>query len=221
MKKEKKLKLKERLKDKKERAKLELILYGIFFLVIILFARISNIMSTPSDISSDNNYNSSFISEIIDNYEYNIDINIDNNNYKYYGKRLGHNKTITKVTNDTTEYYYQTNDKYYILDARSDKLILASQNNIYSYIDYRYLDIETIKEYLKLSTKNGNTYNIKVSDIILNSNNQNNITITLNETNKEINIDYTNLFKIDNDTLQKAEVIIKYNNINKINSLEE
>lgn len=217
----KKLTLKERWKDKRERAKLELMLYGIFFLVIIIFARISNSMSIPSDISSDNNYNNSFISEITDNYQYDIDINIDNNNYKYYGKRLGHNKTITKVTNDTTEYYYQTNDKYYILDARSDKLILTSQNNIYSNIDYRYLDINNIKEYIELGSKKDNIYSVKLSDIILNNNSDDVITIEVDEENKTITIDYTNLFKIDDENLVHEEVIIKYSNIGSINSLEE
>ena len=37
--KKEKLTLKERLKDKREKAKLELMLYGIFFLVIIVFLR--------------------------------------------------------------------------------------------------------------------------------------------------------------------------------------
>ena len=34
-------------------------------------------------------------------------------------------------------------------------------------------------------------------------------------------IDYTNLFKIDNNNLTKEVVSIKYSNINKINSLEK
>ena len=36
----KKLLLKERLKDKRERAKIELIFYGIFFVGVIIFARV-------------------------------------------------------------------------------------------------------------------------------------------------------------------------------------
>ena len=55
----KKLNLKERWKDKRERAKIELMLYGIFFLVIIIFARISSSMST--NIPKDNDINNTFI----------------------------------------------------------------------------------------------------------------------------------------------------------------
>ena len=68
----KKLNLKERWKDKRERAKIELMLYGIFFLVIIIFARISSSMST--NIPKNNDINNTFIDEITDNYQYDIDI---------------------------------------------------------------------------------------------------------------------------------------------------
>lgn len=212
----KKLTLKEKLKDKRERAKLELLFYGIFFLAIIVFTRI---LSGYNDIPKVND-TKSFINEITDNYEYNIDINIDNNKYKYYGKRLGNNMSINKVIDNKYDYFYKMGNKYYILDTNGN-YILTSVEDIYNYIDYRYLDISNIKEYIKLSTKDNNNYNIKVSDLILNSNNTNNITISIDESNNTITLDYTELFKIDNNNLNKEIVTIKYTNINKINSLEE
>lgn len=212
----KKLTLKEKLKDKRERAKLELLFYGIFFLAIIVFTRI---LSGYNDVPKVND-TKSFIDEIVDNYEYNIDINIDNNNYKYYGKRLGNNMSINKVVDNKYDYFYKMGDKYYILDNNGN-YILTSVEDIYNYIDYRYLDISNIKEYIKLGTKDNNIYNIKVLDIILNSNNTNNITISIDELNNTIILDYTELFKIDNNNLNKEIVTIKYTNINKINSLEE
>ena len=60
-----------------------------------------------------------------------------------------------------------------------------------------------------------------MSDIVLNNNSADTITLTVNEEDKNIQIDYTNLFKIDNSNINKAEVNIKYSNINSINSLEE
>ena len=212
----KKLTLKEKLKDKRERAKLELLFYGIFFLAIIVFTRI---LSGYNDIPKVND-TKSFINEITDNYEYNIDINIDNNKYKYYGKRLGNNMSINKVIDNKYDYFYKMGNKYYILDNNGN-YILTSVEDIYNYIDYRYLDISNIKEYIKLGTKDNNNYNIKVSDIILNSNNTNTITISIDELNNTITLDYTELFKIDNNNLNKEIVTIKYTNINKINSLEE
>ena len=212
----KKLTLKEKLKDKRERAKLELLFYGIFFLAIIVFTRI---LSGYNDVPKVND-TKSFINEITDNYEYNIDINIDNNKYKYYGKRLGNNMSINKVIDNKYDYFYKMGNKYYILDNNGN-YILTSVEDIYNYIDYRYLDISNIKEYIKLSTKDNNNYNIKVSDLILNSNNTNTITISIDELNNTITLDYTELFKIDNNNLNKEIVTIKYTNINKINSLVE
>lgn len=212
----KKLTLKEKLKDKRERAKLELLFYGIFFLAIIVFTRI---LSGYNDVPKVND-TKSFINEITDNYEYNIDINIDNNKYKYYGKRLGNNMSINKVIDNKYDYFYKMGNKYYILDTNGN-YILTSVEDIYNYIDYRYLDISNIKEYIKLGTKDNNNYNIKVSDLILNNNNNNNITISIDELNNTITLDYTELFKIDNNNLNKEIVTIKYTNINKINSLEE
>lgn len=213
----KKLTLKEKLKDKRERAKLELLFYGIFFLAIIVFTRI---LSGYNDVPKVND-TKSFINEITDNYEYNIDINIDNNKYKYYGKRLGNNMSINKVIDNKYDYFYKMGNKYYILDNNGN-YILTSVEDIYNYIDYRYLDISNIKEYIKLGTKDNNNYNIKVSDLILNNNNNTNtITISIDELNNTITLDYTELFKIDNNNLNKEIVTIKYTNINKINSLEE
>lgn len=214
----KKLNLKERWKDKRERAKIELMLYGIFFLVIIIFARISSSMST--NIPKDNDINNTFIDEITDNYQYDIDITIDNNKYKYFGKKLGNNMSITRIVGTKEEYFYQMNDKYYILDTKGN-YILTTAEDIYPYIEYRYLNINNIKQFIKLGTKNDTVYSVKVSDIVLNNNSADTITLTVNEEDKNIQIDYTNLFKIDNSNINKAEVNIKYSNINSINSLEE
>lgn len=214
----KKLNLKERWKDKRERAKIELMLYGIFFLVIIIFARISSSMST--NIPKDNDINNTFIDEITDNYQYDIDITIDNNKYKYFGKKLGNNMSITRIVGTKEEYFYQMNDKYYILDTKGN-YILTTAEDIYPYIEYRYLNINNIKQFIKLGTKNDTVYSVKVSDIVLNNNSTDTITLTVNEEDKNILIDYTNLFKIDNSNINKVEVNIKYSNINSINSLEE
>ena len=189
----KKLSLKERWKDKRERAKIELMLYGIFFLVIIIFARISSSMST--NIPKDNDINNTFIDEITDNYQYDIDITIDNNKYKYSGKKLGNNMSITRIVGTKEEYFYQMNDKYYILDTKGN-YILTTAEDIYPYIEYRYLNINNIKQFIKLGTKNDTVYSVKVSDIVLNNNSADTITLTVNEEDKNILIDYTNLFKI-------------------------
>lgn len=208
----KKLSLKERWNDKRERAKLELIAYGIFFLIIIIFARIGN---ANTNIQNTDN-NNTFINDINDNYEYNIEVNINDEIYNYHGKVLGYNGNLTK-NNDN--YYYIMNDKYYVLN--NGNYILTNKEEVYDNIDYKYLDIKNIKEYISLGRKENNIYNIKLSDIILNNTSEEYITISLNETDNIINIDYTNLLKTNDSKINKAIVNISYTNINKIISLEE
>lgn len=212
----KKFNLKEKWNDKRERAKIELILYAIFFIGVIIFVRVGNNISNNNINTSDN----LFISQINDNYSYDIKININDNNYEYIGKVLGYNSTIEKKENNTDEYFYKKNDKYYKLD-QDNGYVLSNKNDIYDVINYDYMDINNIKEYIKTSNNDNDIYKVKISDIILNSSSSDYITIKIDNINNTIEIDYTNLLRINDNNITKAIVIITYNNINKIISLEE
>lgn len=212
----KKLTLKEKWNDKRERAKIELILYAIFFIGVIIFVRVGNNISNNNINTSDN----LFISQINDNYSYDTKVNINDNNYEYIGKVLGYNSTIEKKDSNTDEYFYKKNDKYYKLD-QDNGYILSNKNDIYDIINYDYMDINNIKEYIKTSNNDNGIYKVKISDIILNSSSSDYITIKLDNINNTIEIDYTNLLRINDNNITKAIVTITYSNINKLNSLEE
>lgn len=212
----KKINLKEKWNDKRERAKIELILYAIFFIGVIIFVRVGNNISNNNISTSDN----LFISQINDNYSYDIKININDNNYEYIGKVLGYNSTIEKKDSNTDEYFYKKNDKYYKLD-QDNGYILSNKNDIYDVINYDYMDINNIKEYIKISNNDNGIYKVKISDIILNSSSSDYITIKLDNINNTIEIDYTNLLRINDNNITKAIVTITYSDINKIISLEE
>lgn len=212
----KKFNLKEKWNDKRERAKIELILYTIFFIGVIIFVRVGNNISNNNINTSDN----LFISQINDNYSYDIKININDNNYEYIGKVLGYNSTIEKKDSNTDEYFYKKNDKYYKLD-QDNGYVLSNKNDIYDVINYDYMDINNIKEYIKTSNNDNGIYKVKISDIILNSNSLDYITIKLDNINNTIEIDYTNLLRINDNNITKAIVTITYSDINKLNSLEE
>lgn len=212
----KKINLKEKWNDKRERAKIELILYAIFFIGVIIFVRVGNNISNNNISTSDN----LFISQINDNYSYDIKININDNNYEYIGKVLGYNSTIEKKENNKDEYFYKKNDKYYKLD-QDNGYVLSNENDIYNIISYDYMDINNIKEYIKISNNDNGIYKVKISDIILNSSSSDYITIKLDNINNTIEIDYTNLLRINDNNIIKAIVTITYSNINKLNSLEE
>ena len=83
------------------------------------------------------------------------------------------------------------------------------------------MDINNIKEYIKISNNDNGIYKVKISDIILNSSSSDYITIKLDNINNTIEIDYTNLLRINDNNITKAIVTITYSNINKLNSLEE
>lgn len=212
----KKINLKEKWNDKRERAKIELILYAIFFIGVIIFVRVGNNISNNNINTSDN----LFISQINDNYSYDIKININDNNYEYIGKVLGYNSTIEKKDSNTDEYFYKKNDKYYKLD-QDNGYVLSNKNDIYDVINYDYMDINNIKEYIKTSNNDNGIYKVKISDIILNSSSSDYITIKLDNINNTIEIDYTNLLRINDNNITKAIVTITYSDINKIISLEE
>lgn len=212
----KKLTLKEKWNDKRERAKIELLLYVIFFISVIIFVRVGNNISNNNINTSDN----LFISQINDNYSYDIKININDNNYEYIGKVLGYNSTIEKKDSNTDEYFYKKNDKYYKLD-QDNGYVLSNENDIYNIISYDYMDINNIKEYIKTSNNDNGIYKVKISDIILNSSSSDYITIKLDNINNTIEIDYTNLLRINDNNITKAIVNITYSDINKIISLEE
>ena len=212
----KKFNLKEKWNDKRERAKIELILYAIFFIGVIIFVRVGNNISNNNINTSDN----LFISQINDNYSYDIKININDNNYEYIGKVLGYNSTIEKKDSNTDEYFYKKNDTYYKLD-QDNGYILSNKNDIYDVINYDYMDINNIKEYIKTSNNDNGIYKVKISDIILNSSSSDYITIKIDNINNTIEIDYTNLLKINDSNITKAIVNITYSDINKIISLEE
>jgi len=216
---DKKITLKERLKDKRERAKIELIFYGVFFLIIIIFARFLG-SNTPSDIEENKNFlDDSFISKINDNYEYSILLTTNDNVYEYYGKMLGNNGTVNLKIGEEIKSYRLISSKYYVLE--DDNYILVDEKEVYPYIDYRYLAIDNIIEYMKLSSVENNIYRVKISDIVLDSDSTEYLEIVVNEGDKNISIDYSPLLGLVEENSKKITVNITYYNIDKIISLDE
>lgn len=205
-------------KDKRGRAKIKLALYLIFFIGVIIFARVLNYQN--SKLENNNLGNNSFIIELRDNFEYDINININDDNYNYHGRKLGNNESITRISNDNEDYYYAMSNKYYELDNNGN-YILTTKDEVYSYINYKYFDINYIKELINIASKENDIYKVKLSTLILNNTTDNYITITVNEENKSIVIDYTELFKIDDDNINKVIITMIFSNINQILSLEE
>ena len=111
------------------------------------------------------------------------------------------------------------NKKYYVLE--DNNYILVGEEDVYPYINYRYLNINNIKEYINIGVKENDMYKIKLSDIVLNSESTDYLIITIDEGDKSLVVDYTELFKLTNENSDKVIVNITYDNIGKIIALGE
>ena len=212
-------KLKEMWKNKKGRAIIELSGYFIFFLIVLVLTSASGGSTKKVDVNNNIDV-TSFLSEVKDNYECVMDITINDNIYNYEVKVLGNNASIVRTLGDDIKKYYIMNNKYYELDNNGN-YILTTAEEVYPYISYNYLNINNIKTFIEYSSIEDNVYKIKVSDFVLNSDNSDEISISVNEENKSLDIDYTNVLKLGNDDITTAYVKMVFSNINTILSLEE
>ena len=121
---------------------------------------------------------------------------------------------ISKEIEDNITNYYMENNDYYVYS--DEGYILSNIDEVYNIINYNYLNISNIKEYINKGVKDGNTYLIKVSNINLDSTSKEYVTIEINnnEDNIELIMDYTNLLK-DND-ITSCKIKYVFTDINKI-----
>lgn len=195
--------------DKKYQAKIKLSLYVLFIFFVTIFAlsgrntSVNNIESEKTNkVDSSNKTN---IIDIADEYKYEINISINDNNYKYNGIKELNQETIYKQNNETDYKYIYIDNKYY--KEISDNYILTTESEVYDIIDINYLKLDQINEYLKISTKTDDKYIVYLKDIILNNTTDDYISIKIE--NEEIEIDYTNIIKISDNTIDKCIVNIK------------
>lgn len=186
--------------DKRYQTKIKLLLYTLFVVLVSIFAisgRNTQLSTEDIDNNQDISQSNLDIFNIKSNiYNYDITIKINEEEYKYIGNKIEDQETITKITNNTeTKYIYKSNEyyKYY-----NNNYIITTENQVYDIIDHNLIDLKTINEYLKKSTIKNNQYQIYIKDLLLDSNNENTITILIE--NYKIEIDYTELMKEILDT---------------------
>lgn len=205
--------------DKKYRAKINLIGYGIFVVIVIIYAVLGNrdniqsMMNEYKDINplqedtnvSDNN---SLNIILFDKYAYDIVVKINDIDYNYSGEYKNNVLTINK---DNVEEYIYKDNNYYIKDSNE----LIEKNKIYDVVVDEFIDINIINEYLRKATYDGNNYCVYLKDIILGNNGNKYIVINYSNNLNEIKIeiDYTNLFSYFNKDIEKYMVLMKYNKI--------
>ncbi len=202
--------------DKKYRNKVQLIGYGIFLIIAIIFASAGRGASSLDEImnnyTSDNisNYSVDYVISLFDKYTYNYNVNINEKSYVFSGEYNDNILTINKVDDDNTIRYEYKNNNYYLVDTNE-----IVNENIYNPVDSKYFDIDLINQYLSKAKYEDNIYKVYLKDIILGNTSEEYITISytsnLNEIN--INVDYTKLLNNFNNDIKKYLVTMKYNKI--------
>lgn len=195
--------------NNKYRAKIKLILYGLFFIIVSIYAitlnntNLSNIASNNTKIEPNDEINKDII-KIPIHYNYHIKVKIDNNIIEYSGEKTTDEEIITKIINDETTNYLFKNNTYYI--ENNATYIVTPKDAVYDIINPIYINLDNINMYLSKATKNGDQYLVYLKDIILDNDTDKYFVISLN--NRQINIDYTPLMKEFNPAINTYKVDI-------------
>ncbi|MCI7241068.1 MAG: hypothetical protein MR550_00780 [Bacilli bacterium] len=200
---------KEKWQDKRYQAKIKLSGYSIFVVIAIIMILVEGATNNKNTIIDNGLEDNKTIKDNTDtkdnklftiNYPYIIELNynIDNtkNNITYKYSNNNNELLITKTNNDIVTNYKYISNKYYV--ENNDKYILTNINKVYDIIDYEYLDIDNINNYLNNATLENDIYKVYLKDIILNNTSDKYITIKLLDNSVEI--DYTYLLNILNNS---------------------
>ena len=195
--------------DNRFRAKIKLLLYGLFIILVTMYAiylKESKKDNNPETVFPvESNYQIS----IPDNYSYFINITIDGKEYIYSGEKHSTEKTINKtIDNVTTNYLLRDND-YYMQD--NNLYVKITKEEVYDIINYNYIDLNNINNYLKQAIKDDNQYKVYLQDVILDTETNEYFVISIND--GTINIDYTPLMKRNNPDIESYNVSIQINEI--------
>ena len=199
--------------DKKFKAKIKLLLYFLFFMVVAIYAVSSNKNASQIDTEKNienneiinNQQQQNSIINIGDNYKYTATITINDEQIKYVYSKEQDLLNIKKIRNLIETNYIIENNNYYIKE--NDNKILTTKDNIYNIVCPNCFDINSINEYLNKGIKENNNYKIYLKDIILAEKGDKYITITTD--NNQIYADYTSLLQVFNNQIVKYTVNIK------------
>lgn len=220
---------KQKVGDKRKSAFIKLVIGVIFLLVLIILLNLGSKEVVPNNDDGDDN-NRVIEEETIEdkllkgNYKFEYVINITdlNNNlekHTYKGSYLNDEIKGIFIDNNQEINYIFKNNEYYIM--KNNEYILSLEEDIFPIIDYKYLDLNNIFNYIEGSTQNYKTeysdgsvsigYEILVKNLIINNTSEDKITITTTHGDEYvIEIDYTNLIKIQKENINACTIKLTY-----------
>lgn len=205
--------------DSQFKAKAQLIIFGVFIVAVLVFGMLNGGLQpnnsyfyyySPYVDTKEEQQEEITSIKILDQYDYAIDIKVnDEKLVTYTGEKRYSKEDIVKTTKGKTiNYVYQ--DKAYYIDSNGEYL-LTNKNEVYDIIDYSYIKLETINQYLTKAEKKDNKYIVYLKDIILGNESEDYITIELTE--EKTTVDYTALMKSFDDSVESYLVEISISEI--------
>ena len=197
--------------DSKYSAKIQLLLYSSFVVLVAIFVAIKSPNNLPNideeELDVSDNIVDENIIKITDKMNYQIKVNVNDSQECLYkiAKDGSEEKIIKEKANETTNYIFKDGEFYKEINGIPTKV---TKDDIFDIIDYDYLKLDNINLYLSKATKNVNKYLVYLKDIILTNSSNNYFVIMID--NKNVSIDYTPLMKIYNDDINKCKVNITF-----------
>lgn len=209
------------------RALIKLGLYIFFFVIVLLYIRIMNLLSTRVESTPEVNAMVTFAT--MDNYEYYYEINSGISSYTISGIRYG-NQDNFRIGNDS---FYVENNVIYSVDGLKDITNIIPIDLVLLRPERMYQFLQSSTDANKIEYQNGEskvTYIIPVTEFNIiflqeiDLSNTDVVEVTTYEKNHQIyklDLNIYNLMKLLDPTLESYSIQITYDNINNIKSVEE
>ena len=232
--------------DKKYKAKTQLLGYGVVIIIIILYLIIARtttpnnkniVLERKNTINQAQNENDKkpktekLFETINNNYKYSINISYilkeeneeQEKKIHYEGKVSKENMEIIKEIDDTKNYYYKVNNKYY--KKENDTFNTIKEEEIYDIVKKEFIELDSLKNYLNKASldhvtdyssgKKESVYHLKIKDIVPSYQDLDKIEINIEEENNIliIKIDYTKLIEITSNHIKQLKIEYTYTDI--------
>lgn len=239
--------------DKKYSAKVQLILYGVFIVVLIIYLNLSSVGSDSGSLMGNNilgnigngeentdQDNTNLLKNLDENYSYNTVIYINKKSVNtengqeviledklgYSGKVFKNKLEIRKTVGDVSKLYYKVDDNYYSMIDNITSYV--KDMVLYDVIDGKYIELDSVLKLIDKASLDHVTefssgkkvfvYHLGVKDVIVGDKSDDKVEINIEEENDilKFSIDYSNLFKVIDASIDSCKLEVMVTDIGKV-----
>lgn len=230
--------------DKQYNAKVQLMGYGIFILIVILGVNISSVGSKGSKVPSTNvikqntsKDSTNLLGNSASNYQYDVVMDVKylnvndeevTGNITYSGKKYKDVMEFTKQVDGESSLYYKKDSGYY--GKNGEELTFVKDDAIYDIVDADYIEVDNIFKLINKASLDHVTdyssgrkeyvYHLKIKDLVVSYQMEDVIEFSITEENgvMKIKVDYSNLLKVIDKNVTSCVVEA---NISRVNEIKE